>query len=294
MKNSYWNYVKSTSVLLSIGIVLSCYLFFRRGYLDLYIINKVFGTLGLAGVGLVMLFGPLSRLYDRFDGWLHYRKSLGIISFFFALAHSLASYFFLSDHFSPARFFTTGLVPFLFGLSGMIVLGVLFLLSFEHVERFMNKRLWWHIHNWGVRLAGVLIMLHVIVLKWPGWASWVSMGGSDELTRPFLPPASVIGGIFCVYVLLVRLSELLGVKPAQKIVSVLTVLAVLLTAGLFWRGQMTTPQALALKYATCVRIDNHVLWERENSGSSPGLGGPYPPSGKRQYCQAPDGRVSMK
>ncbi len=245
----------------------------------------------MAGIGIVLLAGPLSRIYDRFDFWLRYRKELGILSFFFGLAHGLISYYFLPSHFPKERFWGSGLYPFLFGTAAMIVLSLLFIISIQKIEIKLNRRLWWHLQNWGVRIAGVLILLHVFVMKWPGWSNWAINGGNDELTRPFMPPASLIGGIFGVFVLLIRMSEFFGVKKAQKIIPVVSLVCLVVLGGLFTRGQLTSPRALPLKYATCLKIDGHK--EGELLDLQPDDQNLLVET-KLTYCQAPDGRMSKK
>ena len=85
-------------------ILLSGYLFLRRGSFDLNIINQASADASLIILAVVLLIGPLSRLYDRFDSWIIYRKELGIIAFLLALAHGVISFFFLSDRFSSTYF----------------------------------------------------------------------------------------------------------------------------------------------------------------------------------------------
>lgn len=206
--------------------VLSAYLFLRRGYYNLYIANKAFGSTGLIVIGLVLLVGPLARLYQRFDPWITYRKELGIVGFAGALAHTVISLFLLPDKFAFASFFTftslnRGLVPFLLGLGSIIMFFILTVMSVDSVIRRMDKAVWWLWQYWGVRIAFVLLFLHLVAMKYPGWISWFVKGGGNELTRPFMPPGSLIAGSFGLFVLLVRLVEPVDAKVAKITVPVL-------------------------------------------------------------------------
>lgn len=215
-------------------ILLSGYLFLRRGYFDLYIINKVLSGASLIILAVVILIGPLSRLYDRFDSWIIYRKELGIVAFLLALAHGVISFFFLSDRFFVA-YFMNHLVTFILGFTSVFVLGYLFILSFERIINFLDRKKWWLVQSWGVRIAGTLAFLHVFLLKYPGWLKWYTQGGAPELARPYLPPASIIAFAFAFFVVLVRLSEFFGKKTGRMIVILLFGLLIFFLVGsLLW------------------------------------------------------------
>lgn len=219
-----WFVAVVTSV--TVFAALSTYLFLRRGYYNLYIANKAFGSTGLIVIGLVLLIGPLARLYQRFDPWIVYRKELGIVGFAAALTHTIISLFFLPDKFAFVSFFTftslnRGLVPFLFGITSIIIFFILTILSVDSVIHRMDKAVWWRWQYWGVRIAFILLFLHLVAMKYPGWISWFVKGGGNELTRPFMPPGSLIAGSFGLFVLLVRLVELVDAKVAKITVPVL-------------------------------------------------------------------------
>ncbi|MBI5123586.1 ferric reductase-like transmembrane domain-containing protein [Candidatus Roizmanbacteria bacterium] len=216
-------------------ILLSGYLFLRRGYYDLYIINKVFAGVSLIILATVVLIGPLSRLYDRFDSWIIYRKELGIVAFLLALAHGVISFFFLSDRFSVA-YFMNNLLTFIFGLISLFILAYLFILSFERIINFLDRKKWWLVQSWGVRIAGILAFLHVFLLKYPGWLKWYTQGGSPELARPYLPPASIVAFSFALFVVLVRLAEFFGKKAGRIMVILLFCLLMFFLIGSFLWG----------------------------------------------------------
>lgn len=221
--------------------VLSTYLFFRRGYFDLYIANKAFGSASLIVIGIVLLIGPLSRLYQKFDSWIIYRKELGIVGFAAALAHTVISLFFLPDKFAFASFFVftslnRGLVPFLFGAGSIILFSILTVISLEAIKRRIENDAWWRWQYWGVRIAFVLLFLHLVVMKYPGWISWYVQGGGKELARPFMPPGSIVAGSFGLFVLLVRLAELLETKIAKIIIPILTLSLIIFWAESFAWG----------------------------------------------------------
>ncbi len=92
-----WEYGVAIVIGVLFFVGLSVYLYYRRGYYDVYIANKIFAGTSAILLGIVLLLGPLSRAYDRFDRWLKYRKEIGIIAFVLALTHSITSFFFLTE-----------------------------------------------------------------------------------------------------------------------------------------------------------------------------------------------------
>src|SRR3989344_6781103 len=88
-------YIMALAISAPIFAALSVYLFYRRGYYDLYIANKVFAGAAAVLLGIVLLIGPLSRWFSVFDRYVPYRKAIGIVAFFLALAHAVVSFWFL-------------------------------------------------------------------------------------------------------------------------------------------------------------------------------------------------------
>lgn len=183
--------------------LLSLYIFYRRGYYDLYIANKAFAGSGAILLAIVFILGPLSRFFNVFDRYLQYRKEVGIVAFFLALTHGLVALFFL-----PAAFNW----PFVFGLAGLAVLVILFFISNSWVENRLGTERWWRLQNWGLRVVVGLTILHVFVMKYAGWINWYKVGGEAFLVHPELPGGGLLVGWFLIFVFLVRLSEFGGVR----------------------------------------------------------------------------------
>lgn len=181
------------------------YLFFleRRG-LNLRLANKAAGDVSILLLGLVLLIGPLTRNFKLFDHWLVYRKNLGLWGLVAALIHGYISLFALTNN-NPLRYFTSLNYAAYSGLAALIILLILGWFSFDKLIGKMNRKLWWKIQYRGVRLAALLAVVHVLVLKWPGW------NFSEIFIK--VPPFNLIVSFFAALVLLVRLADL--VKPKQ-------------------------------------------------------------------------------
>jgi len=254
---------------LIIAVLTSWYLFWRQGFFDLLIFNKMAALVTILLVGIVLLIGPLSRIYATYSVLLKYRKGWGRLAFLFGLTHAILSYFFLF----PRDRFTLTNVPFLFGLLSVCVLAVLFLFSFEKLIQLLDRRLWWHLQNIGVRLIGVFGVIHFILLKYKGWFSWLQQNETQELARAHLPPASLLLFVFVVFVLVVRLYDQLDRARTRLLVGLSFVLLLVIIVGSF------------ISVRSPVRTRDTLTWEACNKITGSVIEKTYPPS-----CVTPDGR----
>lgn len=233
------NYTKPFLIFMLLFFFFSFYLYMRRGYFNLYIANKVFGSVPVLLIGLILIIGPLSRVYQLFDTWVHMRKELGIIAMISALLHGTISLFLLPERFNPDYFFTRIQLPaFLLGVFSLLLLIYLFILSLQEVVIRLDKKHWWHIQNWGVRITFITILLHVFIMKWSGWVKWYTQGGSSELSRSFMPPGSLIAASIGMYVVIIRLAQYAGQKTLRLVMPLTTIFYVLfLLVSFYWGYQ---------------------------------------------------------
>lgn len=233
-KESVRQYAVATAVSATVMATLSLYLFVRRGYFTLTIANKAIAATALVVLGIVLLIGPLCRVYDRLDRWAIYRKELGILAFIASAIHVYLSMFPLSRG-GPFGFYLARPAPAAFGLFGLLLMIGLFIISFESIKNRLGASRWWKLQYRGVRLAGIAAALHLAVLKAPGWIDWWNGRFPTDVARPSLPPASLLAALFAVFVLLVRLSEVTGRTTARYVIPFLFFLSVGAGALLFLR-----------------------------------------------------------
>lgn len=218
-------------------VVLSLYIFYRRGYYDLYIANKAFAGDAAILLGVVFLLGPLSRFFSAFDRYLQYRKEIGIVAFFLALVHGLVSLFFLPSKFPISRYVSTLNWPFVFGLAALVVLVMLFFISNSWVENRLGTKRWGWLQNWGLRVVVGLTILHVFVMKYAGWINWYKVGGEASLAHPELPGGGLLVGWFLFFAFLVRLSEFGGIKFGRIVWYMSVFILPIVYLVTFWWGQ---------------------------------------------------------
>ena len=199
------------TALISGGI--SYYLFIRNGAFIPSIANKGLANASLVLLGIVLLIGPLSRLYNRFDSWVNYRKELGILAFVTGAVHVYLSMFVLARRGPFGLYQSRPLVAYS-GLLGLVIMAYLFIISFEKIKQKIGTVKWWKMQYWGARIAALAVLFHMTVFKYPEWGKWLA-GDAGKLALPNLPPASLLVALFSAFVLLVRTSELFGAKAAK-------------------------------------------------------------------------------
>lgn len=236
-KYQFWQYGAALATALFLFLVFSVYLFYRRGYYDLYIANKIFAGVATVLLGIVLLLGPASRLFSFPDRYLQYRKELGIVAFFLAVIHGVVSLFFLPSKFPIQEFLGTINWPFIFGLLAAVILTGIFLISNDSATNALGREKWWRLQYLGIRLAFIFIILHVFIMKWSGWLKWYKTGGGKELVRPEWPGAGLLVGWFMVFVILIRLAEVASPKLGKAIFYISIIVLPLIYVATFWRGQ---------------------------------------------------------
>lgn len=216
--SSLRDYVIAVLIAAALLVFFGFYLFIRRGYFFdapptadmLYVPNKAIAGAAVTMLALTFLIGPIVRYFDRLDNWLSYRKEIGIVGGFLAVAHVVITYNFLPLKFPQAKL---NLISWEFG-GGMIatlLLIFLFIISFKKIIDLFGGKLWWFLQRWGLRLAILFTLIHVYAMKWNGWIKWIKTGGSSaptaELANPQMSGLGLLVMLFVTWVVIVRLYE---------------------------------------------------------------------------------------
>ncbi len=217
-------YLRAGLVAILFFVISSLYLFLLEKNYDWSSFNSAAGAASFLLIALILFIGPLTRLYQVFDKWMMYRKELGVLAFFLALFHSAYSLIYL-----PFVYSARALPSTILGIAATLVLALLFVISRHQIIARLNMHTWWKLQFWGVRIAAVLILLHVVILKWNGWTRWYL-----SETAQWAPP-SLILTVIGSFVLIARLIDIfLPIKIARITLPVLLSLYVLGTVMIFW------------------------------------------------------------
>ena len=195
-------WLKSLVISFIVYALFSVYLFLRRGYYDLYIINKVLGSSAAALAGLTLIIGPLSKISLYFARFMTIRRHLGLIALAFAILHTIAS---LSqmNRFTWFSWYIKEWIPVTFGILAILMWAYMTYLSRNSKIQQMGVDLWKkHLSLFG-QLAFLSIFLHLSIMKYPGWIRWFQgqVKQSPELANPSFPPASIFVGGFMLFII---------------------------------------------------------------------------------------------
>lgn len=212
------------------------YAMVRYGVAGISSLNKSFATSTLFLLGGVLLLGPLSRMFDVFDRAFKYRKELGVLTFYLGAAHVYLSMFPLARR-GPWGLYTSQPVSAYSGLAALVIMFILLVTSLIAMQHVLGAKTWWRVQYWGARSAFVFIAVHLTALKFSGWQPWLATRGAEiPQGMASLPPLSLLGAVFAVFVLLVRFSELFGAKAARTITLCTFFATIGATAWLFVRS----------------------------------------------------------
>lgn len=222
--SSWPKYLRAGIVTVLLFTICSLYLFWSEGSFDIGTINSAAGGAAFLLIALIILIGPLTRLYQVFDSWMMYRKELGIFAFFLAFYHSIYSLVYL-----PFVYRASVLPSTIIGILAILVLAFLFMISRHKIISRLNMKTWWKLQYFGIRITGILILLHVILLKWNGWLRWYAS------TEKALPPGSILVTLIAFFVIGVRIIDVLfPVKIARILVPLWLALSIISVITVTW------------------------------------------------------------
>lgn len=199
-------WIRTLGIALVVFTILSLYLLIRRGYLNLYIANKVFGSTAVILAGITLVLGPLSKKYLNLSSLMTIRRHLGLTAIGFAVLHIIASLI-QQNRFPFPKWYLEEWIPVTFGLVAISLWIYLVKISRNSKIREMGVAIWKRNLSVVGRLAFLAIFLHLAVMKYPGWVRWFQgqTRQTPELANPQYPPASLFIFVFMVCVLLYRI-----------------------------------------------------------------------------------------
>lgn len=198
LKTRLWTKIISFSIL--VFLAGSIYLFLRRGEYNLYIANKALAVTALVLVCLSLALSAICYFWDFADRQIIYRKHLGIIGFFYALAHTIVSLFFLPAYFTFPTYFLQPWQPFLAGLLALVILTFMAATSNNWAIKKLGAENWRKLMRITGYTALILAIIHLTLLKYRSWVNWLTE------KNKILPPLSLLAILFATGILLLRLA----------------------------------------------------------------------------------------
>jgi DMSO/TMAO reductase YedYZ heme-binding membrane subunit len=157
---------------------------------------KGFTNTGYMLIGCSLLLGPLAKFYNIFDPFLHYRKQLGIVGFYYILLHGIvgtALYIFPTPWVLWEKF--TAIV---LGLIGLYLLFICTAISEIWVIQKLGPKIWRRCIRYLSYTAFILGTIHIFLAKYEVWQEFLL-----SQNRIF-PPISMVMVGFGIIVLSLR------------------------------------------------------------------------------------------
>ena len=193
--------------------VFSLYLYLRRGYFNLYIANKVFGSTAAVLAAITLLTGTIFHRFKILKGIMAIRRQLGLWAMAMALLHIAASL--LQTSRFTITFYQKAWIPIGFGALAVVVWCYMTYISRDKKVLEVGVESWKNKLSLGGKIGFILVLLHLTVLKYEGWIRWLKglVKKTPDLANPQYPPASLFVLFILLLVIVVRLINLLAKKP---------------------------------------------------------------------------------
>lgn len=205
MSENSRRWIKSLIVTIIIFLLFAVYLTLRRGYFNLYIANKVFGSTAALLAGITLIIGPLSKRITAFARFAEIRKELGLLAFCFALLHIGASLL-QTERFSLFSWYLGEWIPVSLGLIAVATWGYMTFISRGKKIKQMGVDVWQRRLSLAGKIGFLAIFLHLLIMKYPGWVRWLNgqVKATPELANPGYPPASLLLFTVMVFIIVFR------------------------------------------------------------------------------------------
>lgn len=204
-KNDLKRWGRSLLIAGIVFLILSVYLFLRRGYYDIYIINKVFGSTAVVLAGMTLLVGPLRKI-PFVSSLMTIRRHLGLLALGLAFFHVITSLY-QTKRFEWFSWYLDEWIPVVFGLAAIAVWVYMTYISQNKKIQKMGVTVWKHHLSLAGKVAFLAIFLHLTIMKYEGWLRWWNgqVKQTPQLANPEYPPASLFIFIGMLLVIIYRI-----------------------------------------------------------------------------------------
>ncbi len=158
---------------------------------------------GLILIAISLLLGNIAKFWNRYDKFLHYRKQLGIIGFYYVLVHGqIATILYLLPN---PHLLRTEWPSFLAGLLSLYVLAVCMEISEIWAIRKLGSKRWRKTIRYLSYTAFLLALIHIAWIRLEEWWRYIhNFFIYIEDGSILLPQLSLVTFVFSVGVVLWR------------------------------------------------------------------------------------------
>ena len=175
----FW--IFASGIVLSINIAGLIQLFIPAGILQTIRIEQSYGFMSILLLYLALLASPLTKVYPKLSfkaGYLHARRAIGVLAFYYAILHAYLSFFQQLDGFSGVKYYNNKYSwSILLGMCALGVLCVMAVTSIDWAVETLGFKRWKLLHRL-VYLSGIAILIHVVLIG----THYASLGLLSTLT----------------------------------------------------------------------------------------------------------------
>ncbi len=185
-----------------LSIVIGFYYYLLRGSLMIETVNMIFADVAFILVGCSFLLGALCYFWNFADGYICYRKHVGLTGFLFGCTHVLIS---LLVYPAFTRFERYSIddefyLKFLYGLIAFAIFSMMAVISNQFAVHELGGILWRRLLRVGY-IGYFFVLLHFVPATSATWINWIE----HVSVYPRLPPFSLILFLFGLIVLMMRI-----------------------------------------------------------------------------------------
>jgi DMSO/TMAO reductase YedYZ heme-binding membrane subunit len=160
-------------------------------------LSKALAATGGLLIGFSFALSGFAYYFNFLDTKVAYRKYLGLVGFWFALAYTLSLFFVDPDKYFFGLFHNLLTADVLLGLGAMLILTFMALISRTRAMQWLGPPRWRKLLRLGY-LAYAMLVVRAVVVEWDVWTAWA------ENPAGRLPPPRLVLSIFAVGILLFR------------------------------------------------------------------------------------------
>jgi len=161
----FW--ILTGGITLSFFIAGSIQLFVTEGSLQTIRIEQTFAFISFLLLYLAVLASPFTKVFPKLSinsYYLHARRAIGVLSFYYAFLHVYISFFTQLNGFDGLQFLNTRYtVSILLGFIALGILAIMTLTSMDWVVKKMHFKNWKLLHRL-VYIAGLSILVHIVII----------------------------------------------------------------------------------------------------------------------------------
>lgn len=149
-----------------------------EGSLQIIRIEQCYGFISLLLLYLAILASPLTKVFPTLtikSFYLHARRAIGVLTFYYAFLHVYLSFFKQLNGFSGISYFDTKYnLSLALGAVALAILCLLALTSLDYAIKIMHFKNWKLLHRF-VYLAALALLIHITLIG-PHYTSFTAIG----------------------------------------------------------------------------------------------------------------------